>query len=174
MKNLYSFEHNKGSALIVSLVFLMVLTIAGLAAMRMASLEENMAANSQASGYVFQQAQSEIQTQLRYFASVQGRNALNALDYPTMDKETNANRLKFMPDSASRQVGLTEVAGLAVTDVSDRKLNFVRDGHCTDGSSVDQFICIEFEMEIEAELDNGARTKQAQGFTFKNNISDGN
>lgn len=174
MKYLYNHKHNKGSALIISLIFLMVLTIGGLAAMRMASLEENMAANSQASGYIFQQAQSEIQTQLRYFASVQGRNTLNSFDYQTMDKETDEDRLKYMPNSTSVQVPLAEVSGLAVTGVTDRQLSFVRDGHCSDGSSIDQFICIEFEMEIEADLENGASSTQAQGFIFKNNIADGN
>lgn len=179
MNNLHNIHSNRGSALVMSMIFLLVLTIAGVTAMRFATLEEKMAANSQASAHVFQQAQSEIRTQLKHLATAAGRNQLNSLDYPTMPKEANSTTLKYMPETASQReylaVASTETSTNLISNINDnRQIRFIRDGHCGDGSSIGKFICIDFEIEVEAELSNGVYSHQAQGFTFKNNVADGN
>ncbi len=184
MYNLHSFYSSRGSALVMSMIFLLVLTIAGITAMRFASLEENMAANSQTSAYVFQQAQSEINTHLKYFATAGGRNRLNGLDYQALAKETEARKLKYLPATASKKTDLEAVPGSTIAAIKDtkpnpeqgqdRQIRFLRDGHCGDGSSIGQFICIDFEFEVEAAVGNGAHSRQVQGFTFKNNVADGN
>lgn len=182
MYNLHSIHSSRGSALVMSMIFLLVLTIAGITAMRFASLEESMAANSQTSAYVFQQAQSEINTHLKYFATAGGRNRLNGLDYQSLAKETDARVLKYLPATASQEKDLKTVPGSTLAAIKnvrsngeqDRKIRFLRDGNCMDGSSIGQFICIDFEFEVEAAVGNGAHSRQTQGFTFKNNVADGN
>lgn len=175
MNNLHSIHSSRGSALVMSMVFIVVLTIAGITAMRFASLEENMAANSQTSAYVFQQAQSEISTHLKYFATAGGRNRLNALDYPTLKGQgLKEAEKKYLPDTASERKPLA-AAPSQVADIKDnRKIRFLRDGQCGDGSSIGQFICIDFEFEVESAVGSGAHSRQVQGFTFKNNVADGN
>lgn len=160
---------NRGSALIMSMIFLVVLTVAGVTAMRFASLEENMAANSQAQAYVFQQAQSEIQTQLHYFGTAAGLNRLNTLDLQHAPKES----VIYLPPTASRRENLAAVPEHPIKDIDDRKIRFIRDGMCGDGSSVEQFICIDYELEIETKEKAGAKSEQTQGFTFKN-LANGN
>lgn len=179
MPTLHSIYTSRGSALVMSMVFLLVLTIAGVTAMRFASLEERMAANSQASAHVLQQAQSEIQTQLGHLATAAGRNQLNRLDYSTLTKEAEAEKLKYLPETASEDRPLAAASTVSeahqISDINDnRQIRFIRDGHCGDGSSIGKFICIDFEIEVEAELSNGVYSHQAQGFTFKNNVADGN
>lgn len=175
MRKQHYINASRGSALMMAMIFLLVLTVAGITAMRFANMEESMAANSQASGYVFQQAQSEIWTHLNYFGTLSGLNRLNALDYEVLPKETDTNLLKVLPATASEEKDLAAVPDTDIAAIKDdRKIRFIRDGHCADGSSIGQFICIEFEMEIEADVANGARTRQVQGFTFRNNVSDGN
>lgn len=176
MYSLHKTCSSRGSALVISMVFLLVLTIAGITAMRFASLEENMAANSQTSAYVFQQAQSEISTHLKYFATAGGRNRLNALDYPTLKgKDLKEAEKKYLPDTASVLKPLAAAPSKVMADIEDnRKIRFLRDGQCGDGSSIGQFICIEFEFEVESAVGSGAHSRQVQGFTFKNNVADGN
>lgn len=184
MNPFYSMHTSRGSALVMSMVFLLVLTIAGITAMRFASLEERMAANSQASAHVLQQAQSEIQTQLRHLATAAGRNQLNRLDHQNLKFSINgaenaSELLKYMPSSASvvrpLAAASTVTAANKIANINDnRQIRFLRDGNCADGSSIGQFICIDFEIEVEAELENGVYSHQAQGFTFKNNVADGN
>lgn len=175
MYSLHKTCSSRGSALVISMVFLLVLTIAGITAMRFASLEENMAANSQTSAYVFQQAQSEISTHLRYFATAGGRNRLNALDYPQQKGTASPTEKKYLPDTASQLNSLSAAPSKVMADIEDdRQIRFLRDGQCGDGSSIGQFICIEFEFEVESAVGSGAHSRQVQGFTFKNNVADGN
>lgn len=184
MSPLHSIYTSRGSALVMSMVFLLVLTIAGVTAMRFASLEERMAANSQASAHVLQQAQSEIQTQLGHLATAAGRNQLNKLDHQQLrssisEEDESTKLLKYMPDTASKRKDLAAASTVTstnrITNINNnRQIRFIRDGHCGDGSSIGKFICIDFEIEVEAELSNGVYSHQAQGFTFKNNVADGN
>ncbi|MFQ5469238.1 MAG: PilX N-terminal domain-containing pilus assembly protein [Gammaproteobacteria bacterium] len=55
-----SIKRQNGSALVISLLILVVMTILGVTSMSSTSLEENMAANSQNSHVAFQAAESAI------------------------------------------------------------------------------------------------------------------
>lgn len=164
---------NRGSALVMSMIFLVVLTIAGITAMRFASLEENMAANSQMQAYVFQQAQSEIQTHLHHFGTAAGLNRLNELDLQNYNKENNQDKLKYLPVTASKVKSLDPVPGETIQHSDSRDIRFIRDGMCGDGSSIGKFVCIDYEFSVEAEVDAGTKSEQTQGFTFKN-LANGN
>lgn len=62
------FRHNAGAALAISLVFLLVLGLLGLAATRMSIMQERMAGNVRESNQAFQAAEStlrEIETRVR-------------------------------------------------------------------------------------------------------------
>lgn len=164
---------NRGSALVMSMIFLVVLTIAGITAMRFASLEENMAANSQMQAYVFQQAQSEIQTHLHHFGTAAGLNRLNELDLQKHTKEEDQNTLKYLPVTASKEKSLDPVPGETIKHIDSRHIRFIRDGMCGTGDSIEKFVCIDYELRVEAEVDAGTKSEQTQGFTFKN-LANGN
>ncbi len=170
MYNLHSIHASRGSALVISMIFLLVLTIAGVTAMRFASLEERMAANSQTAAYTFQQVQSEIQSHIRYLGSVGGRKRLNDLNYP--DKKGTAQRDDLPTDATEILASWGSAPDKAVKDIEKREVRYLKEGPCPGGDSINSFICIEFELEITSEEVNGARAVQAQGFTFKNNIAD--
>lgn len=169
-----NFRQQQGSTLIVAMIFLLVLTLAGVTAMRFASLEENMAGNSQASGYIFQQVQSEIQQEIRALNKASGRNYLNGLDYKSKMGTVTVADQKFMPVTASDLInipGTSQGTGRFVQNIADKNIRFVRDGACGDGSSISSFICIDFELDTTGTTGAGASSKQAQGFTFKNNVA---
>lgn len=157
----------QGSALVISMVFLLVLTIAGITAMRFASLEEKMAANSQTSAFFFQQAQSEIEVQLKHLETPEGRNLLNKVD---VDKKiTSPEDLRYLPASASQKDPrlLSAIQNESVQSITDRTLRYITDVACL-GASIGMFKCSVFELEIESGTELDEQYRQAQGFVFMN------
>lgn len=176
-----------GAVLIVALVFLVVLTVAGVTAMRFSSMEERMASNTQFRNQVFQIAQSELRYQLLEFAPSANRNPLQAALYRGAEDPNNPI-MKILPDTSLIQeplaikmpnhIQLTEARALRNTDVQD--------GYCSDpansGSSIKSgyvsgFSCLEFELSTLAALDDscapdykcGANSSQAMGISYITN-----
>lgn len=161
----------QGATLIVALVFLLVLTIAGVTAMRFSTFEERMASNTQFRNQVFQQAQNELRAQLLAFNTNLANRAplLAAMAFKGSSKtaeEITALKSVGLPATSGASVEITPITG---TVAASNTVRYVQEKPCEDGSSVERFICIGFHMEARAELASGTYSWQAQGMTFQNN-----
>ena len=162
-------HHQQGATLIVALVFLVVLTAAGVTAMRFASVEERMASNSQFRNESFQQAQSEIRAHLLAFNQNQaGLAPLElAMDKPKIT-DTDQLILLGLPSGAREQQSLAVRMQHGI-DADENKVRLVKDGECDDSSSLDKFACIRFEMNIKTDSASGADSWQTQGLLVQVN-----
>lgn len=158
--------YSRGSTLIIALVFLLILTIVGITAMRFSSMEETMAGNSQSRNYIFQQAVSEIYLNIFDFNNnVAARNKLGQAQNKN-ENETDSRLLEMLPATTKASIDLDA----KLKDIEpDSKLRYLQEAPCDDGSSVDKFVCISYEMEVRSAIDNGASSHQAQGIVFQNN-----
>lgn len=160
-------QASRGSTLIVALVFLLILTLAGVTAMRFSSMEEAMAGNSQSRNYVFQQATSEIYWHLNAFYNENNLAARNQLRF-AQEKTGNISEedKRTLPDSAKLFI---EIDSKLKDITAKNRLTYLSDAPCEDGSSIESFVCIKYEIDVTARTDNGASSQQIQGFVFQNN-----
>lgn len=171
-------SRQSGVTLIVALVFLVVLTIAGITAMQFSTLEERMASNSQFRNSTFQLAQNEIRSELRAFnTSLSGRTplleAINAGRY----SEGDGGYPKKLTTSQLQGLGLpTSTTGRGVDTQTPipapgfTMVRFTKPSLCT-GASLERFECTDFELQTRSQLGNGAYSDQSQGLLFMNTKS---
>ncbi len=153
----------RGATLIVALIFLLVMTAAGVTAMRFATFEERMTSNTQFGNQMFQQAQSEIRSHMLEFNTNVTLRAplLLAIDRPEIsDAEADAASL---PRTA-RSAGLL-APNREFIQVPDNLVSFTVELPCP-GSSVGIFSCLHFEMQTVAAVST-ARSSQTQGITYE-------
>ena len=170
-----------GAVLIVALIFLVVMTVAGITAMRFSTMEERMASNVQFRSQTFQIAQSELRSQLLAL----NQNLANRA--PLLIARTNGAEdpdnpiMKILPDATLLPTNLTAKMANHIQISQVRATS--EPGICTDtvnsGSSSDiesGFKCLEFELAALAALDDscadfkcGANSSQAMGISFVNN-----
>ena len=158
-------SQQQGATLIVALVFLVVLTAAGITAMRFASVEERMASNSQFRNQTFQLAQSEIRAHLLAFNQNLANRAplLLAMNQPLSNSlPSNLPVGTKDPQTINARMG----AGI---DAQANSVRFTTERPCDDGSNVEKFSCLSFEMNVTATTASGANSWQSQGLTFQNN-----
>ena len=163
-------SRQQGASLIVALIFLVVLTAAGITAVRLATNEERMAGSSQARGSVFQLGQSEINAQMINFNTgvAQRQPLLNARDVTT-NSETDTTMLARFPQIKDF-LDLTEISTTANTTF-DSKVRILGQFDCGVlglGDSFEQFTCRNYEMTADARLANGTYSNQTQGLYFIN------
>lgn len=154
-------KKQQGATLIVALIFLLVMTAAGVTAMRFATLEERMTSNTQFSNQMFQQAQSELRAHLLEFNTNVALRAplLLAKDQDLMPEDQRTPAL--LPNTALLPTPLA----LKTKDITNENLGFVMEIPCT-GSSVEKFSCLHYEMKATAELGT-ANSSQTQGITYE-------
>lgn len=171
-------SHQNGATLIVALVFLVVLTIAGITAMQFSTLEERMAGNSQSRNTVFQTAQNTIQENLIVLNSeTAGRarlqEAMNAGRY----NDGSGSYPITLTLAQLEQLGLPPTTGRAVVapELPDQGSAVIRKTHnptlCdydVDNASGQIIECSKFEIQVRSELNNGAYSDQSQGIVFEN------
>lgn len=167
-----------GATLVVALVFLVVLTIAGITAMQFSTMEERMAGNSQSRNTIFQATQNSIQINLGILNNqTSGRTrlleAMNASKY----NDGNGTYPLKLTQAQLEQLGLPQTSGRAVEagEVPENGFAVIRKTHnptlCdydTDNASGQIIECSKFEVQIRTELDNGAFSDQSQGIVFEN------
>lgn len=173
-----------GATLIVALVFLVVLTIAGITAMQFSTLEERMASNSQFRNETFQQAQSSIQSNLIALnANATGRarllSAMNAASNSSTDCEADypinlcSQKLEQLglPATTAKQA-INAIEAQATNDgfsvIRNTTIGKPCEANARDTSSLVSFECINYELQIKEELPNGAYSDQSQGLMFMN------
>lgn len=171
MKPAPTMKQQSGTALIVSLVILLVLTIMGVSSISGTNLEERMAQNYQTTAITFQAAESAINSII---------NASNRFD--TAGKPNPFYAEEDDPALATINTGLavvTAVPDLGLTNnptmVVDNHLQNVNTnvaatmeytgyGSCP-GMSADSFICYFIEINANASIDNvGSNTTHVQGY----------
>lgn len=183
-------RHQQGAVLLVALIFLVVLTVAGVTAMRFATIEERMASNVQFRNQAFQSALSELRYQLLALNQNLANRAplLVAMSNGPEDPDPVTNPImKILPDSTKLPQALVAKMPKHVKKSEVRATT--EPGICTDsvnsGSSVGSFECLEFELEALAALVDicpdedpadpyddykcGANSSQAMGISFVNN-----
>ena len=162
VNTLFIEKKQRGATLIVALVFLLILTAAGITAVRLSTTEERMASNSQFRGASFQLAQSEIKAQLLSFnQNVANRTPLQA----AMDKESAA--IARFPDRLADQTLTAQINSAGLTQSS--KVNFMAKPDCATlglGDSFESFSCRQYEMTMRSTLTGGAYSEQVQGMYF--------
>ena len=163
----YAFkQRQQGATLIVALVFLVVLTAAGVTAMRFASVEERMASNSQFRNQTLQLVQSELRAQLLAFnQNLANRAPLLASMNISADNVTDTELLAI-----GRTRGLA-VAQAQLPGVTTTKnlVSFMSEKPCEDGSNVEKYSCLDFELNVQINNAGGASSWQSQGIMFQNN-----
>ncbi|MDH0336613.1 pilus assembly PilX family protein [Metapseudomonas otitidis] len=164
-------QHETGASLIVALIFLLVLTIAGITAMRFATMEERMASNTQFRTDAYQLTQSEIRAQMKDFSgSVAKRVPLLNAKNASAHGLTQERLLELaLPKSSREPVNLTTVISDIRGSFAANSVRYLSDSPCEGGYSLEKFSCTYYEINTKAVLDGGASSDQVQGIVFRTN-----
>ncbi|MGQ7815621.1 pilus assembly PilX family protein [Metapseudomonas furukawaii] len=153
-----------GSSLIIALVFLGVLTAAGLAAFTLSTTEERMSSNAQFRGAAFQTAYSEIRAQIEFMRKDATRiDSVRAYDRPKVspiDPKLPEKRLPL--EDLAERLNSSNVPGGATTI----DLTYLGE-RVAESSSLDKFYNYAFELNVKRELNGGAYSDQVQGFNIQ-------
>ncbi|MGX5220807.1 pilus assembly PilX family protein [Pseudomonas segetis] len=168
----HSLEQQQGATLLVALIFLVVLTVAGITAARFATNEERMASSNQFRNTAFQLAQTEIRSQMAFFGNQANRGQLQtAIDIPLdkNDPEVDTTlRQRFNDIRPFEKLDpLTSAPGL----VQDNKLRSMGKLDCAaygEGYSFDAYTCQQYELKARSTIADSAYSDQTQGFVFFN------
>ena len=131
----------RGAALVVGLVLLLVLTILGISTLRTASLELLMAGNTQFKDNAFQLAESGIESELARIRVTPG----SVVPVPNWEQTIGP-------------LPITELNG--ETTVTVRYLN---EGTLSTCGSVGTFAAYHFEVEADGDAERDAESTQSQG-----------
>ena len=179
MQSLRPLQRQAGATLIVALVFLVVLTAAGITAVRFATNDERMASSNQFRNTAYQQSQTEIRSQLLSLNVVANRQPLMSATSGTVATPTNendpnwVNSLSRFP-SLRRPISLTSIVPLPTSSNSDNsQTNTIRSVGQLDcasfgkGYSFGNYTCQQYEIKATTRF-GGALSDQAQGLVFFN------
>ena len=164
-------KQQQGATLIVALIFLVILTVAGITAARFATFEERMASNSQFRNQVFQLAQSEIRAQLLALNTsfVNKDILLTAMSKPTVVHDQAAKdadpTLETLPTTAGATLALQRK--ITTDDIIQANKNTVRyvGKGCIGTSLGGPIECLNFEINTTAQLAGGSNSWQSQGLS---------
>lgn len=165
-------KQQQGATLIVALIFLVVLTVAGVTAARFATFEERMASNSQFRNQVFQFAQSEIRAQLLALNTsyVNKDILLDAMDEAIVSHDAAAiladPSLNVLPNTArANHVLPRKITTDNIINPNENTVRYVRQEPCLGSSQ--SFQCVHFEINTTAEMTGGSNSWQSQGLSVE-------
>jgi Tfp pilus assembly protein PilV len=174
-------KQQSGATLIVALVFLVVLTIAGITAMQFSTMEERMASNSQFRNEMFQQTQNSLEANFADInADASGRALLLQASNAGAYNSGSGNYPVKLTAAELAQLGLPTTASRAISaGVSTQNsagYSLLRNVHpgrkcenmALDASSLEKVECIGYELQVREELPNGAYSDQSLGLRFMN------
>lgn len=162
MRSTYSLPATqRGATLIVALAFLLIMTAAGVTAMRFATFEERMTSNTQFGNQMFQQAQSEIRSHMLNF------NTSVALRAPLLLAKDSPALTPAEAEAASLQktARIPILLGVNRALITSNTVGFAVELPCP-GSSAEKFSCLHFEINTLA-AQGTASSRQTQGITFE-------
>ncbi|RDH45521.1 pilus assembly PilX family protein [Zooshikella ganghwensis] len=139
----------KGSALIVSLIILVILTVIAFSASRTTTLEERMTANSQKKIEAYQTGIAELRSQ---FVELKGETT--PLNSAIRDSAKKTSLTQKMDDTSKGILVATEV-------------EFINKGLPPSGYSLTDFVGYNFEMNVNVDIANiGANSNQTLGLKY--------
>jgi len=155
-------QQQQGATLIVALVFLLILTVAGVTAVRLSTTSEHMASNSQFRGSAFQLAQSELKAQ------VFNMNTSVANRQPLLNAK--ARPLEPKPRHPERRSSLNLAASITAPNLAQTSsVNSIGSVDCLlfgQGTSAERFTCDQFELTTRSTLTSGAFSEQVGGLVM--------
>ena len=161
-------HRQSGSSLLITLVFLTILTAAGIAAVSLSTSEERMASNAQFRTMAYQGAYSEILSQIDFLNKDATRIwPVKAYDMPQLQAGTPGYdaRLPFKRESIEPEIpelnSATQVKG-----TNSKILTYIGE-RPAENSSLEKFYNYAFELNVKRELSSGAYSDQVQGFNIQ-------
>lgn len=161
-------HQQNGAALVVALIFLVVMTVAGITAMRFSNLEEKITGNVLIKNHNFQVAHSEIRAQLLDF-----NTSITALDNlqkamnqatPTSAEKAADPTSNMLPATARKSLALTKKISNSTSTVAST-VRYLQEAPC-EGASTTKFTCFNFELNSTASTASGSQSWQSQGFKY--------
>ncbi|WP_271410708.1 pilus assembly PilX family protein [Pseudomonas sp. Q1-7] len=154
----------RGSSLIIALVFLAVLTAAGIAAFTLATTEERMSSNAQFRGAAFHTSYSEIRAQIEHMRKDATRiDSVRAYDRPRLSPADVK-----LPEKRQPLANLTARLNSDTVAAGSTSINLTYIGErVAESSSLDKFYNYAFELNVKRELNSGAYSDQVQGFNIQ-------
>jgi Tfp pilus assembly protein PilX len=146
-------KHQQGSALIISLVILMVLTVLAVSAMSNAQLDEKISSATQFIGNAFQNTATEINREVHYFNYTDVTPLITAAGNNAVNQPFNTSHTLLGTP------GTTTVSTITYLGEAPRPL----------GSSLDKFKRQRFELNIKTTTTGGSSSDQIQGIVFRSN-----
>ncbi|BCG23000.1 hypothetical protein TUM18999_11910 [Pseudomonas tohonis] len=179
MQSLRPLQRQAGATLIVALVFLVVLTAAGITAVRFATNDERMASSNQFRNTAYQQGQTEIRSQLLRLNVVANRQPLMSATSGTLATTSNEDDPNWVGSlsrfpSLMRPISLASIVALPASGNSENaQTNTIRSVGQLDcasfgkGYSFGNYTCQQYEIKATTRI-GGALSDQAQGLVFFN------
>jgi Tfp pilus assembly protein PilV len=156
------YQKQRGATLIVALIFLLILTAAGITAVKLSTTSERMASNSQFRGAAFQLAQSELNAQR---LSMNGNIANRAPLQLGMSQ-----LLEPKPRFPNRRAAIDLLAQVSAPNLIQAvQVNSLGNVDCItfgDGTSAEHFTCNQFELTTRSTLTSGAYSEQVGGLVM--------
>ncbi|MEM7251171.1 MAG: pilus assembly PilX N-terminal domain-containing protein [Pseudomonadota bacterium] len=134
-------NRQRGSALIVSMIFLIILTILGISTMSTSRLELKMANNNQLAATAFQLAESGIESTLDIVAD----------DMQNLPQNEN--------DTPYTPAAFAQTAGSAATSTS-----YIMDSNIVAGNSINNSTALHYRMTSTSSVAGGGEAQHVQGF----------
>lgn len=179
MQSLRPLQRQAGATLIVALIFLVVLTAAGITAVRFATNDERMASSNQFRNTAYQQGQTEIRSQLLRLNVVANRQPLMSATSSTLATASNEDDPNWVSSlsrfpSLLRPISLASIVALPTSGNSENaQTNTIRSVGQLDcasfgkGYSFGNYTCQQYEIKATTRI-GGALSDQAQGLVFFN------
>jgi type II secretory pathway pseudopilin PulG len=146
-------KHQQGSALIMSLVILMILTVLAVSAMSNAQLDEKISAATQFIGQAFQETKSEINAEIDYFNSPSGDVT------PLIKTWENGNSTIFDTSKTATSSGTPSYTKTST-------INYIGEANTPMGNSFGSATKILYQLNVKSSAQGGSSSNQIQGIIF--------
>lgn len=162
-------QRQLGSSLLVTLVFLTILTAAGIAAVTLSTSEEKMASNAQFRTAAYQGAYSEILANIAFL----NRDAtriwpVRAFDQPLLQSGENGydSRLPLKRQAITSGIPNYLANSAQAAGSNTKSLAYIGE-RPAEGSSLEKFYNYAFELNTRRTLNSGTYSDQVQGFNIQ-------
>ena len=168
-------HQQRGSALLMSLVILMVLTVLAVSSMNSSQLNEKMVGAAQAIGKTFQETKSEIKANIQFYATDDALLMASwALPLATprtklrVDGSGDAAEYK-LGANIGKTINMVQRTFTTPGDAYEKtiEITFEKEGGTPPpGYTIDDFVGLQYELRIKSALGKNSSSDQTQGFKY--------